>query len=195
VSDTQITATFQVASNAPSGNNTVTVTTSQGTSNSQNFYVQIPAALAITSDSTESVVCSLNGNSTNACLVLMRYQVQDQEANPQAIQVPGMIIYEYIHLQNDYCKTGGPTPGVWVTDNTGSMPADEPDGNGTCSGLCNGGTACTESWYQKFEVFQAGTYYPVSIGGSACNYWNDPLTPAACSSCAARTVGACPSPY
>jgi len=42
-SDTQIQASFAVASNAPSGNHAVTVSTAQGTSNSVNFYVQIPS--------------------------------------------------------------------------------------------------------------------------------------------------------
>jgi hypothetical protein len=200
VSDTQISVNFQVASNAPSGNHTVTVSTAVGTSNSVNFYVQVPSLVQVISNSTTAVTCTLNGNTTNACLRLLRYQVKDQESTPQPIPVVAMIIDEYIHLQTNGCQTGAPTAGSWQTDNTGSMPANNPDGIGTCSGLCNGGTACTEAWYQKFTVYQAGTY-AVSILSQdgttkgACNYWSNSMTPTACSNCATQTIGSCPSPF
>jgi hypothetical protein len=197
--DTSIVADFQVANNVAGGNRSVSVTTTAGTSNVVSFYVQIPSVAQVSSSATTSVDCTLNGNTTKECLTELRYQVMDQELAPKAIAFAYMIIEEYIHLSSDGCKTGGPSPGSWQTDGTGSMPANNPDGIGTCSSLCNGGTACTEAWYQKFTVYQGNTTYPVTIvnglSTGACNYWTTPMNPTACSGCATLTVGSCPSPF
>jgi IPT/TIG domain/Bacterial Ig-like domain (group 2) len=199
--NTSISVTLHVDSNAPSGNHSVTVTAGGQRSGSVNFYVQVPGEVKVISNTTTTVDCTLGGNTTHACLRLLRYQVLDQEHPPQSIPVVAMIINEYIHLQNNGCQTGGPTAGSWETDSSGSMPADNPDGVGTCSGLCNGGTGCTESWYQKFTVAQASTDYPVAIvsqdglTSGACNLATTPMNPAACSDCASVTIGTCPSPF
>ncbi len=162
--------------------------------------VQVPSEVEVISNGTVTLPCTIGGKTTNMCQRQIRYQVFDQEKPPQPIQLASMLIEEYIHLKDDQCKNGGPTPGSWQTDATGAMPVDNPDAISTCSLLCNQGTACTEEWYQKFTVYNLGKTYPVSIiNGSntgPCNDVATPMTPPACASCpTVSVVSSCPNPF
>jgi hypothetical protein len=171
-SDTQIHATFAVASNAPSGNHSVTVSTTQGTSNSVNFYVQVPTFFVVTANVTSTEACTYNGNPGTTYHRKLTYQVQDQ-ATPthQPIAVSGMSVGEHICNQNDGCQLGGLLEGFWTTDSTGKITP--PDDVFMCSAVtrCPG---CIETWNQDFSVSNnsGGQWYPTIVNGATSGAGN-----------------------
>jgi len=117
-SDTQIQVDFQVASNAPSGNHNVTVTTTQGTSNSDKvFYVQVPTSLSVL---TVSVLpdgpdppsgCPASAN--YGIQIDIKYLVRDQSNPPNPIQSASMTPHETgtLFSGTPYDNNIGPIPG------------------------------------------------------------------------------------
>jgi hypothetical protein len=144
-SDTLIYGTFQVASNAPSGNQSVTVTTAVGASNSVNFYVQIPTSLSIvtgSSSTTSEASCTTSGGLAGCGVTrTLSYQVNDQAGNP--IQVVNMPVGDVI------CNTS--------TNQLNSQSYTTTCGGttGSCSGTagpCNKYTTATGQFLDTLNV-------------------------------------------
>jgi hypothetical protein len=127
-SDTEIQATFAVAGNAPSGNHSVKVTTSQGDSNAdKTFYVQVPTSLQVL---TVSVLpdgpdppsgCPASAN--YGIRIDIKYLVRDQGNPPNPIQSTSMTPHETgtFFSGGSYDMDIGPTPGYPTsTKNTAS---------------------------------------------------------------------------
>jgi len=135
-SNTQISANFVVASNAPTGNHNVTVTAGGQTSNSVNFFVQVPTSLArlnhpgapggvgplVVIDPSGNVV-TLNGTvkATNMCGVYrnVAYDLVDQQG--QHIDGTYTLTESFTDYQGSFPP--GPqtqsfsfTPGALLTD-------------------------------------------------------------------------------
>lgn len=126
--------------------------------------VQIPGWLKVIlgSYTNDSFPCG----SGTVCRRLIRYQVLDNTPNKLPIPVPFMKIQEYNSSpKNDSCKTGSPISGSWLTDATGSMPADNPDGLATCPANPPG-CPCTEEWYQSFTVAGYSVQIIDHLGGT-----------------------------
>lgn len=137
-SDTQIQASFAVASNAPSGNHSVTVSTTQGTSNSVNFYVQVPNHLQVVSD--------INGplsGCTNIIGRLITFRVVDPNSNTVGI-VP--VKESFSNLSSNSCGNGSPQPSPCAnTDNAQSEFTDTITVNcNSVGGSC--GYTLTDQW-------------------------------------------------
>lgn len=150
-----------MASNAASGNHSVTVTTSVATSNPVNFYVQVPTSLSIVtgSDSTTSEASCTTSGGQSGCGVTrtLKYQVNDQETpTPQPITVANMTYGDVIcntstnqlNLQSSKTTCGGVTGSCWgtagpcgkYTDQNGQLPENIP----VCAPACqSNGTCCT----------------------------------------------------
>ena len=100
-SDTQIQASFAISSSASGGNQSVTVTAAGQTSNSVNFFVQIPTNLSIvpgTDSTTAEASCTFTSGGTTftGCGVTrsFTYQVNDQETPAQPIQAAGLPFWD-----------------------------------------------------------------------------------------------------
>ena len=89
-SDVQIRADFIIATNAPTGDHGVTVAVGVDTSNSVNFFVQVPNAFSGLAVTSSSEVCLLG---TSGVLADVRYQVVDPAGNP--INKSGMTPQEH----------------------------------------------------------------------------------------------------
>lgn len=107
VSSTQMTAIFTPTNSASvGGNQTVTITVNGQTSNSQNFYNQVPTSISVQG----SPVIIADG-APGGCVapqnigieIDIKYQVLDQQSTPQAIQSSSMTPFEDDNVQ------GGPT--------------------------------------------------------------------------------------
>jgi hypothetical protein len=157
-SDTLIYGTFQVSSKAAGGNQGVTVTTTAGTSNSVNFYVQIPTSLSVVagSNSTTSEASCTTGGSTGCGMSRsFNYQVNDQGGN--AIQVVNMPVGDVIcntstnqlNLQSYTTTCGGNTGSCWGTagpcNKYTNASGQFPDNLNFCSLACySSGACCTD---------------------------------------------------
>jgi hypothetical protein len=82
----QVVATFTIAATAPTGDNAVTVTVGGQTSNSVNFYVQVPTSLSVLGSSvlptgtTPDYGCQPGAD--GGIKISVRYQVLDQGGQP-----------------------------------------------------------------------------------------------------------------
>jgi hypothetical protein len=149
-SDTQIGVTFQVGSNAPSGNHSVTVTTAVATSNSVNFYVQVPAGLTVAStiSSQPNSSCPSGQKGWDRWLW---WQVLDQGRNP--ISAANMYFYDTISAQaTSGCNVKGNTNGCWLTSFwTGSGYTNSQgqfkDHYFFCSSCCSCTTSASQTYY------------------------------------------------
>ncbi|MGH9915603.1 MAG: hypothetical protein ACRD63_09995 [Pyrinomonadaceae bacterium] len=72
-------ANFNIAANAPDGNHSVTVTVNGQTSNSLNFFVQIPFAFTALSVTQANLMCDVGMTGFGAQVL---YQVVDAEGQP-----------------------------------------------------------------------------------------------------------------
>ncbi|MBI3664155.1 MAG: IPT/TIG domain-containing protein [Acidobacteria bacterium] len=123
-SNTQIQANFVVAANSPAGNHAVTVTASGQTSNSVNFFVQIPATFRELSVATSSEVCQ-PGTAGHYSDVL--YQVFDQAGNP--IEKAGLTPQEHFTVNGTPAFPGFlPFASPQTTDSLGRL-LDTPVGS------------------------------------------------------------------
>jgi hypothetical protein len=99
VSDTQIQATFVVSQTASAGNHSFVVQNSQSlTSNSKNYYVQIPTSLSVLSVTVlpdgPSPPSGCNPSLNYGIKVDVKYRVLDQNSPGQAIQSANMTPHE-----------------------------------------------------------------------------------------------------
>ncbi len=89
-SDTQIQASFEISATAPAGNHSVTVTADGQTSNSVNFFVQVPTFFtALNAVSVLNTTCS----ASSGFFADVSYQVTDQLGN--TITVGGLTPQEH----------------------------------------------------------------------------------------------------
>jgi hypothetical protein len=175
--NTQIQASFNVSSSAPAGNHSVTVTASGQTSNSVNFFVQVPTSLSIvpgTDHTTPETGCTTSGG-LSGCGVTrtFMYQVNDQSGQP--IQVGGMAFGDIIcntstnqlNLQGYATTCGGMTSSCWgtsgpcsqVTNSSGQFqetitvcaPACKPSGVCTTAGQ----TIANVTWYVNGQALSS----------------------------------------
>lgn len=108
----RIEANFTVAANAPAGKHSVSVTVAGKTSNSKDFFVQVPTSLSVVSVTLADPNCP--GSANYGLFVDVTYQTWDQDSPRVQIQASGMVPWE----------TG--------TFFTGS-PVDGPVGNSSAS--------------------------------------------------------------
>jgi hypothetical protein len=135
-SDAEIQATFAVASNAPSGNHSVTVSTTQGTSNSVNFYVQVPTSLGLVSTTSQGPASCNPGFAGWDRQVV--WQVRDQ--NGQAIQTV-MSVSDTIAIGSPNTCGASPETGNATSNSSGQFA----DHYSLCSTGCVGGTCQTNA--------------------------------------------------
>ena len=140
--DTQIHATFAVANNAPSGNHSVTVSTAQGTSNSVNFYVQVPTGLSLVTTTSQGPASC--GEGMAGWDRWVRWQVLDQGG--QAIQ-RAMSVSDSINIGSPNTCGASPETGTASTDSSGQFA----DHYYLCSTGCIGGT-CQTNASQTYTV-------------------------------------------
>jgi hypothetical protein len=168
VSDTQISASFQVASNAPSGNHSVTVSTAQGTSNSVNFYVQVPTSLQVLNHFVISMTyigspCN-DTSSYYGIDIAAQYQILDQ--NGQPINSSNMEPQEEVlNVVDNGQSQGNPEPNwgdIGPTNFPGTSKYTNSYGQfydapfGTCS---NAPVVLTQT--QKIGILLSGSVFPV----------------------------------
>jgi hypothetical protein len=157
--NTQIQASFTVSSSATGGNHPVTVTASGQSSNSINFYVQIPTSLSIASgDQTTPEASCPAGSFGTGCGVTrsFTYQVNDQQSPAQPIQTAGLQVWDAINTTtpNNLGLTGYVTTCTNKPAGTNSGPCDvttnplgqfgeNGPGLSLCSTVCRKNNACT----------------------------------------------------
>ncbi|MFB3924277.1 MAG: Ig domain-containing protein [Terriglobia bacterium] len=175
--DTSIKSYFLIQASAPGGNHSVTVTTNGGTSNSVNFYVQIPTTAVKYSDTGVSESqCTLVGGGTGCGSGRdIKWQFKDQRTpTPQPISAV-LNIYDTITIgpPDDFHFANLP-PNTTCPNNTG--PCDVYTGsdgitgldhNDFCSASCISGGACidpglttvvTQTWHANGREVQPHTY-------------------------------------
>lgn len=152
-SDSTIVATFAIASAAPGGDHLVTVTASGQTSNSVNFFVQVPTTISIVagSDATTSESSCSAGTSGTGCGVTrsFTYQVNDQTGAP--LLVAGYQVWDSIATTSPNnlgitgytttCTAAGKTnsgPCGVATNSNGQFAEHQP----ICSTVCRVNNAC-----------------------------------------------------
>lgn len=141
-SDTQIQASFAISSSASGGNRSVTVTAAGQTSNTVNFYVQVPTSVAVISTTVQGpAVCSPGFAGWSRTVTL---GLRDQSNNP--IKLGGITMADNI-------TTGSPNSCGVSNSKTGQFPTDAngrwPDTYFICSTACAGGncqTNSTQTW-------------------------------------------------
>jgi hypothetical protein len=116
-----------VASNAPSGDHGVTVTVNNQTSNSVNFFVQVPTTFRETSVTTSSQVCAPN---TSGHFSDVRYQVLDQSG--MAIPKAGLTPQEHFTINGQDAFPGFLPFATPPTTDSQGLFLDTPVG--TCFG-------------------------------------------------------------
>jgi len=149
--DTQIQASFAVASNAPAGNHNVTVTTAQGTSNSDKvFYVQVPYSATFISQISATTLsqaqCSTLGGPPGSAGYQRWVTLELRDSASQAIQRSGVTVDDQLtpSTPNDL-GIGSGTTGSTGTDSAGRWP----DHFYVCSTVCPGSTGqsnVNQSW-------------------------------------------------
>ncbi len=155
--DTQIQATFQIAATAPAGNHSVAVTASGQTSNSVNFFVQVPTSLSIVAgtDSTLPESSCSAGSFGTGCGVTRSFVYQVNDQTGQAIQTAGLQIWDAISVTSPNnlglngftttCTSVGLTnsgPCNVATNSVGQFGENKP-GLSACSTVCRVNNACT----------------------------------------------------
>jgi hypothetical protein len=148
--DTQIQATFAVASNAPSGNHSVTVSTAQGTSNSVNFYVQVPYSATFISQISATTLtqaqCASLGGPPGSAGYERWVTLELRDSAGQVIQRSGVTVADQLtpSTPNDL-GIGSGTTGSTGTDSAGRWP----DHYYVCSTACpasSGQSNVNQSW-------------------------------------------------
>lgn len=129
------------------------MTTPAGTSNSVNFFVQIPTSVSVYSDTgTSENVCSLSGGGSGCGSGrLIKWQVLDQEPPTGKPIQAVMSIYDTIQFtpQNDFgitktnttCSPFNSGPCGVYTNANGITPTDT---NQLCTAACISGSTCIE---------------------------------------------------
>jgi hypothetical protein len=158
-SNTQIQASFNISSSATPGNHSVTVTASGQTSNSVNFFVQVPTSLQMVAGSSNtqqvsSCVYTVNGQQYNGagCKRTLKWQVMDQRSPAQAIQFANLSASDSLDNAGgtNTClfPAHGGTTGTGFTDGNGQFP----DTYTTCSSACLNGGSCQSTELQTWTV-------------------------------------------
>lgn len=101
--NTQINSSFAVASSAPSGNHSVTVTAGGQTSGRVNFYVQVPSTFNALSVTSTNLGCATGTAGTGA---QVQYQALDQASPGTAINVSGMTPQEHFTVNGTEAFAG-----------------------------------------------------------------------------------------
>jgi len=162
--NTQINTSFAIASNAGAGNHGVTVTSRGQTSNTVNFFVQVPSRLARTSISNVIVIDPGPGNivnafgqvvATNVCGAYRNrvYTLVDQQGQPIVADVP---VTESFY---DY-QGPGSTPQPLTQSTTDGRIGDVLAIFKTYPSCPSNGEGI--SFRQKFSVTVAGTTFQLS---------------------------------
>jgi hypothetical protein len=159
----------------------VTVTTAVATSNSVNFYVQIPTSLSIvkgTNSLTSEATCTTGGSTGCGVTRSFTYQVNDQEVPPQPITGSGIASLQFW----DAIQTTSPNALGLTGYTTTCTPSNTgPCGQyvnssgqfgekslGACSTACISNGACVtggptnanQTWYiGSFSIVQQLSYY------------------------------------
>lgn len=142
-SDTSIGASFNVASTAPSGNHSVTVTAGgQTSSNSVNFYVQVPTSLRLVTTTSQGSASCASGSAGWDRRVI--WQVLDQAG--QLIN-RSMSVSDTIAIGSSNTCGASTITGSATTDSTGQFS----DHYFLCSTGCVGGT-CQTNGSQTYIV-------------------------------------------
>jgi IPT/TIG domain len=180
-SNTQIQASFQIGSGAAGGDRLVTVTASGITSNSADFYVQIPASLAIVggTDSTTSETTCSAGSYGTGCGVTRSfiYQVEDQEFPPEPIDYAGLEVWDSFGTPSPNslnltsfvttCSPANTGPCNVTTNSLGEFGENSP-GLSACSTVCYVNNSCTtggpttvaQTWHVgPSSIVQTISYY------------------------------------
>ncbi|HYK88554.1 MAG TPA: IPT/TIG domain-containing protein, partial [Acidobacteriota bacterium] len=161
-SDTQIQASFAISASAAGGNGPVTLTASGQTSDSINFFVQIPTSLSIvagTSSTTPEASCTTTvaGQPATGCGVTrsFTYQVNDQDTPAQPIEAAGLQVWDAISVTspNNLGISGVATTCTGTAAGTNNGPCnvttnslgqfEETPGLSVCSTVCRVNNACT----------------------------------------------------
>jgi IPT/TIG domain len=155
VTNTSISVTFHVDSNAPSGNHSVTVTAGGQTSGSVNFYVQVPSTFNALSVTSTDLGCEPGTAGVGA---KVQYQVLDQ-AN-SAINVAGLTPQEHFTVNGTPAFPGfRPFATPQDTDATGKF-LDIPIG--TCFGPPIPPSNVCVDVVQTFNVMVGSVASPIS---------------------------------
>ena len=149
-SDTQIGVTFQVGSNAYSGKHSnVTVTTPQGTSNTTNFYVQVPYSASyissISQGSLSQAQCTALGAPAGSAGYQRLVTLQLQDNRPAGIYVSGVTVADTLTPPPGNAFGMGTATGSTPTDSSGEWP----DQYYVCTTACPGSGAqvvVPQSW-------------------------------------------------
>jgi hypothetical protein len=148
--DTQVQASFAVASNAPSGNHSVTVTTAQGTSNSVNFYVQVPYSATFISQISAAALtqaqCASLGGPAGSAGYERWVTLELRDSAGQSIQRSGVTVADQLTPSTpNALGIGSGTTGSAGTDSAGRWP----DHYYVCSTACPASTGqsnVNQSW-------------------------------------------------
>jgi hypothetical protein len=147
-SPTSISATFQIASNATAGNHAVTVTTNSVTSNSVNFFVQVPSALSLVSTSSSAAINFTDANQQPAAgwLRTVTWQVVDQQGQPISAT---MNVADTIAVQTpNSCMVAGTITGNATTNSSGRFN----DAYSLCTTVCLNSGSCQVSAAQTWTI-------------------------------------------
>jgi hypothetical protein len=142
-SDTQISTQFNISASAAGGNRGVTVTAGGQTSNSVNFFVQIPTSLALVTTNQQGSANCPPGTAGWARNVTWR--LRDQSG--VTIQRSGVVMADQISISatQNSCAASNPQIGQESTDSSGQFP----DGYFICSSQCASSscqTNATQTW-------------------------------------------------
>ncbi len=147
--DYAIVLSFDVSSNAPSGNHSVTVTTGAGTSNSVSFYVHVPySATYISQDSAGTLsqsACAALGAPAGTAGYERWVLLQLQDSAGQGIPVPSIIMSDTITPPPGNALGMQTSTGFGSTDSSGEWL----DHYYVCSTACPGSNAhvtASQSW-------------------------------------------------
>lgn len=141
--DTQIQASFTISSSATGGNASVTVTANGQTSNSVNFYIQIPTSVAVLNTVSQGQGSCPSGLAGWVRVVTL--QLRDQQGS--AIQYPGISVSDQISSGSpNTCFLNSYQTGTGGTDSNGSWT----DTYSICSTVCPNNGSCqtdaTQTW-------------------------------------------------
>ncbi len=147
-------AGFVIDIAAPSGNHSVTVTANGLSSNSVNFFVQVPTSLSIvpgTDSTTPEASCSAGSFGTGCGVTRsFTYQIKDQDNPPQAIQAAGLQIWDEVNTTSPnnlgltgYTTTCSPANTGPCGVTTNSVGQFLELSLGACSTVCRVNNACT----------------------------------------------------